>query len=63
MSKLRDLIENVVIAYNGSPYKDDAFVESATWIKTGESLTDKELDELDIDECLDFIWHEEFKKS
>jgi hypothetical protein len=53
MSKLRDLIENVVIAYNGSPYKDDAFVESATWIKTGESLTDKELDELDIDECLD----------
>ena len=49
---LRDLIENVVIAYNGSPYKDDAFVDSATWIKTGESLTDKELDGL-VKEVMD----------
>jgi len=50
------LIEQIVIDYNGSPYKDDAYVLSASWTDTGKSLTDSELDVLGnehIDECLE----------
>lgn len=50
------LIEQIVIDYNGSPYKDDAYVLSASWTDTGKPLNDSELDALSyehIDECLE----------
>ena len=55
MSVAKDLVENVEIDYNGSRYKDDAYVLYATWIETGKALTDDELDALDIDECLEMV--------
>jgi len=55
--KLKDLIEDIQIGYNGFPRRDpsDAFVESAVWIESGKALTDAELDGLDIAEALEAV--------
>jgi hypothetical protein len=55
--KLKDLVEQIEIGYNGFPRRDpsDAFVQSAVWIESGKPLTDAELDSLDIAEALEAV--------